>query len=290
MPTSGTVNSPTGFSAYTDYTLASLNLNSVMRRLAQGTKGVVDDGAGVAISERMRSQATSSNMAMHNTENAVSLLQTTDTWMQQISDHLARMHELAVSSADGTKTSTDRTNLQTEFGALQNEIERITESAAKFNGQSLMDGTFGGAGGVKIQVGADSGQTIAVSIVSLLNSATVDMVAGGAKWVSVLSAVDTEIATNVSAAGGAISMVQTAINFIAQQRASIGAQQGRFEKTRGALVAYENQIRGAENKVRSIDTAREAADLMKFQILNQIATAMMAQGNQLGAGATQLVG
>ena len=283
MPTAGTVNSPTGFSAYTDYTLASLNLNSVMRRLAQGTKGVVDDGAGVAISERMRSQATSSNMAMHNTENAVSLLQTTDTWMQQISDHLARMHELAVDAADGTKTTTDKDNISTEFQALQSEVKRITGSAAKFNGQNLLDGTFNG--GVAVQVGADSGQTINITVATM--SANVATSLGTYTWVSVFNTADINV---TSSASKAIASVQEAVNYVAQQRASLGAQQGRFEKTRGALVAYENQIRGAENKVRSIDTAREAADLMKFQILNQIATAMMAQGNQLGAGATQLVG
>ena len=285
MPTSGTVNSPTGFSAYTDYSLASLNLNSVMRRLAQGTKGVVDDGAGGAISERMRSQATSSNMAMHNTENAVSLLQTADTWMQQISDHTARLHELAVSAADGTKTTTDKANIQTEFAALQNEIQRITGSAAKFNGQSLFDTTFSGTGAA-VQVGADSGQTINIALVDLASTATT-AVSTGFNW-SALA--DSAVSATGATVGNVIEGLQAVVNFISQKRASLGAQQGRFEKTRGALVAYENQIRGAENKVRSIDTAREAADLMKFQILNQIATAMMAQGNQLGAGATQLVG
>ncbi|OGV74951.1 MAG: hypothetical protein A3K19_09275 [Lentisphaerae bacterium RIFOXYB12_FULL_65_16] len=304
MPTSGTINSPTAFSAYTDYSLASLNLNSVMRRLAQGTKSVVDDGAGVAISERMRSQAGSSNMAMHNTENAVSLLQTADTWMQQISDHLARMHELAVDAADGTKTSTDKANIQTEFGALQAEVLRISSNAAKFNGQNLLDRTFDSTVAVIVQVGADSGQTIGIALANLTDTGSAAIGTNSVRW----SALLTDAAVNYYSAGGlgstagaegtsvttqaniAIARLQSAIDYIAQTRASIGAQQGRFEKTRGALIAYENQIRGAENKVRSIDTAREAADLMKFQILNQIATAMMAQGNQLPASAVQLVG
>ncbi|OGV74950.1 MAG: hypothetical protein A3K19_09280 [Lentisphaerae bacterium RIFOXYB12_FULL_65_16] len=285
MPTSGTVNSPTAFSAYTDYSIASLNLNSVMRRLAQGTKSVVDDGAGVAISERMRSQAGSSNMAMHNTENAISLLQTADTWMQQISDHLARLHELAVDAADGTKTSTDKANIQTEFSALQNEIQRITSGAAKFNGQMLFDTTFSGAGAA-VQVGADSGQAINIVLTDLASTATTTM-STGLNW-SMLA--DSALSATNMTGGDLIEGLQAAVNFIAQKRASVGAQQGRFEKTRGALIAYENQIRGAENKVRSIDTAREAADLMKYQVLSQIATAMMAQGNQLPASAVQLVG
>jgi len=284
MATAGTINSPTAFSAYTDYSIASLNLNSVMRRLAQGTKSVVDDGAGVAISERMRSQATSSNMAMHNTENAVSLLQTADTWMQQISDHLARMHELAVSAADGTKTTQDKTNIQTEFSALQNEVQRITGTAAKFNGQTLFDTTF--SAGKATQVGADSGQTINITLADLASTATTNL-STGFNW-SALA--DSAFSVTNAAAGNVIEGLQTAVNFIAQKRASVGAQQSRFEKTRSALISYENQIRGAESKVRSIDTAREAADLTKYQILSQIATAMMAQGNQMPASAVQLVG
>ncbi|OGV74949.1 MAG: hypothetical protein A3K19_09285 [Lentisphaerae bacterium RIFOXYB12_FULL_65_16] len=285
MATQGTVGSADAFNAYTNYSMNVLNLNTVMRRLAQGTKSVVDDGAGVAMSERMRSQAGSSNMAVHNAENVISMLQTADTWLQQVSDHLARMHELAVDAADGTKTSTDKLNVQTEFSALQAEVSRITSGAAKFNGQMLFDSTF--ATGQATQVGADAGQQIDVTLADL--SETSDSIVGsGISWGSIIDSADgTSIAGNATEA---ISRLQFAINYVATLRASIGAQQGRFEKTRSALIAYENQIRGAENKVRSIDTAREAGDLMKYQVLNQISTAMMAQANQMPASAVQLVG
>jgi flagellin len=286
MATQGTVGSTEAFNAYTNYTVNVLNLNSVMRRLAQGTKSVVDDGAGVAMSERMRSQAGSSNMAMHNTENAISMLQTADTWLQQVSDLLARMHELAVSALDGTKTDQDKANVQTEFGALQEEITRITENAAKFNGQMLFNNAF--ASGATVQVGADSGQTITITLADLTQAAFTTIDGNALGWASILmSDQGTSVTQNASAA---ITNLQHAVNHVATLRASIGAQQGRFEKTRAALIAYENQIRGAENKVRSIDTAREAGDLTKFQILSQIATAMMAQANQLPAMPLQLIG
>lgn len=142
-----------------------------MSKLSTGVIKNTDDPAGVGISERMRAQIKSTSMARQNTENGISMLQTTDSWMQKISDQLSRMKALAV-EAGGIVSSADKANVQTEFSSLQSEITRITSgytSAAKFNGLSLLRGgdgvvdmttdTVDTTKKLSIQIGADINQT-----------------------------------------------------------------------------------------------------------------------------------
>ena len=267
----GAVNNTTAFSVYTSFASNSTALGKSMTRLSTGVKSVVDDGAGVGISEGMRSQARSTAMARNNVENSISLLQTADGWMQRMSDMLSRMHELSVESNDGTKTDDDRLNIEAEFGQLKSEINRIVSSAAKFNGQSLLDATF--SGGVATQVGADSGQTIDIDITNMA---------------SVMSGVTNVLTTG--AASGMITELQTQIDAVAQARASIGGLQSRFENTRAGLLTYEDNIRAAESKIRDVDAARESSEMSKHQILTQVSNAMLAQANQLPGSVLQLIG
>ena len=258
----GAVNNTTASSVYTSYAANSFALAKSMTRLSTGIKSVVDDGAGVGISEGMRSQARSTAMARNNVENSISLLQTADGWMQRMSDMLGRMHELSVESNDGTKTNDDRLNIEAEFSQLKSEINRIVSSAAKFNGQSLLSTGFDA--GVATQVGADSGQTINIQIDSM---------------VSIMGTV-----SNVSTAADAgtmISELQTQIDAVAQTRASVGGLQSRFENTRAGLLTYEDNIRAAESKIRDVDSARESSQMAKHRILSEISSAMLAQANQL---------
>ena len=265
----GTVNNPTAFNVYSNYSKSSTGLQKSMSRLSSGVKGVEDDGAGVGISERMRSQAKSTGMARHNVENAISVLQTADGWMQEISDTLSRMHELSIESNDATKTNTDRENIGAEFGALKSEITRIVDDAAKFNGKGLLNGSTSS----NTQVGADSGQTISLTVTNL--SAVVDSV------------------STVSTAGKAstmISQLQTQIDNVGKARASVGGLQSRFEHTRSGLLTYEDNIRAAESKVRDVDMARESSEMSKNQILSQVGNSMLAQANSLSQGVLSLIG
>jgi flagellin len=265
----GAINNPTAFSVYTNYAASSTNLSKSMTRLATGVKGVADDGAGVGISERMRSQARSSAMARNNVENGISALQTADSWMQRLSDMLGRMHELSIESNDATKTNTDRTNIQSEFSQLQSEINRVVGTAAKFNGKGLLNGSVN----ADTQVGADSGQTIKLSITSAL---------------SVLSGIGT--VSNAASAATQITKVQTAIDNVAKYRAQVGGLQSRFENTRAGLLTYEDNIRAAESKIRDVDMARESSEMTKQQILSQVGNAMLAQANQMPGSVLQLIG
>lgn len=259
-----------------------------MTRLSTGVKSVVDDSAGVAISERMRSEAKSTAMARNNVENGISFLQTADGWLQRVNDMLARMHELAVEANDGTKTETDRGNIQQEFAQLQEEIGRIGNSAAKFNGTALFDNTYAGSGKAT-QVGASHGQTLNIKLANLQSSSSVNVSSTGTvSWKTIMTAGSTRVTSG--AASDAIKNLKDAINFIAQTRAGIGGQQSRLENTRAGLLSYEDNLRDAESKIRDVDMASESAEMTKYQILSQIGNAMLAQANQLGQGVLQLIG
>jgi flagellin len=264
----GTANNATAFSVYTNYVASSSNLSKSMNRLATGIKSVVDDGAGVGISERMRSQARSTAMARNNVENAISVMQTADGWMQRISDMLGRMHELAVESNDATKTNADRSNIEAEFNALKQEVNRIVTDSAKFNGKGLLNGSISG----NTQVGADQGQVINLTITDMTS---VNLSITGV--------------TTASAAAFNITKLQAQIDVVAQARAAVGGLQSRLENTRSGLLTYEDNIRSAESKIRDVDAARESSELMKYQILSQVGNAMLAQANQLPAGIVQLL-
>ncbi len=281
------LNNAIAFNVYSKYAESTTNLQKSMSRLASGEKSVEDDGAGVAISERMRSQARSTAMARQNTEGALSVLQTADSWLQRINNMLARMHELSVEANDGTKTDTDRSNITAEFDALQSEIKRITEgdagqdnAAAKYNTRNLLNGTFSMVGStvIGVQVGADAGQTIGIQISSFSVAAAGDF-----------SIANLSLSTPADAAV-AISNLQTAVNMVASERATVGGQQNRFSHTRASLLAYEDNIRAAESKIRDVDMARETSEMAKQQILSPVGTAMLAQANQLPGAVMQLLG
>jgi flagellin len=264
----GTINNSTAFSVYTNYSASAMKLEKSMGRLSSGTKSVVDDGAGVGLSERMRSQAGSTAMARQNVDNAISVLQTADGWMQEISDTLARMHELAIESNDATKTATDRGNIGAEFSQLKAEIGRIVDGAAKFNGTNLLNGSMN----TTTQVGADSGQTITLAITNL--SAIVDSVSG---------------VSTAAKASTMITQIQTQIDNVSKARASVGGLQSRFEHTRSGLLTYEDNIRAAESKIRDVDMARESSKMTQNQILSQVGNAMLAQANSLPQGILSLL-
>ncbi len=307
-------NNTSAFSVFASYTGNISNMKKSMSRLSTGTRTVLDDPSGIGISERMRAQIRSTGMARQNVENGLSLLQTADSWMQKLNDMLSRMQELAVESEDGTKTQTDKDNIQSEFKELQNEIVRITSrstAAAKFNGLYLFRGGNGrgdaagdavNTGSITIQIGADIAQKVGLDIKDLqvTNTETVGTVS--TYTYSTNNAVKTSTHTTVQWASvvdankmsvgdsNTIGKIGLAIDHISNARATLGAQQSRLEQTKGGLTAYEDNLRSAESKIRDVDMARESTKFSKYQILSQISNAMLAQANQLPASSLQLLG
>ncbi len=307
-------NNTAAFNVFKNYDANQINLKKSMARLSSGTKSVADDASGVGISERMRSQIRNSAMARQNVDNGISLMQTADAWLQKINDILSRMSELSVNANDGTKTPTDVDNLRSEFSSLQDEIVRITSrssAAAKFNGLFLFRGGSGQAsptgdtvqsGSISVQIGADGDQKIGLSLSNLevtnttvvgtvstysysTNNAVKSSTHTGVQWASVIDKNSMSITST-----GSIGKIQQAINYVSNTRAQLGAQQTRLDQTRSGLLAYEDNLRTAEAKIRDIDIARESTEFSRYQILTQLGNAMMAQANQLPQAAVQLLG
>ena len=269
---------------------------------------------GVAISERLRAQARNTAMARGNVDNAVSFTQTADSWLQKINDILGRMSELAISAHDDTKNSQDKANIQLEFAHMQDEISRITSkstAAAKYNGLYLFRGGTGVAvttgdsvesGNITVQVGFDSNQSLTLQLKDLQETSTEligtsttytynsSNIATGSTRTAVQWSSIIDSSRFSSTSSNSIGKLSLAVDHIANARATIGSQQSRLQQTRSGLLAYEDNIRAAESKIRDIDMARESADFARAQILTQIGNAMLAQANQLPAQALQLIG
>jgi flagellin len=241
----------------------SNQLQSSFARLSSGLRIVsaADDPAGLGISERMRSEIRSLQMAQRNAQDGVSLVQTAEGALSEVNSNLVRMRELAIESANGTLNTSDRTSLNAEFTELVAEIDRIALTTA-FNGINLLDGL---SPPIDIQTGADSGQVITVAL-----GGTTD----GDLGIDVLSVID---ATNASAALGAIDL---AVNTVVSFRGQLGASQNRMSSAMRSIATSVENLAAAESRIRDVDVAAETATLTRNQILQQASASILAQANQ----------
>jgi flagellin len=231
-------------------------LNTSLARLSSGLRvnSSKDDAAGLAIATRMDAQARGMNVAIRNSNDAISFSQTAEGGLGKATDALQRMRELAVQAANGTNTSGDRANLDAEFQQLADEVTRIG-SSTNFNGTNVFNASY------TFQVGANTADTISIA------SVTAPTISG-----SITSAADAQTA---------IDDLDTALDAVNTTRATLGAVQNRFEAVIGQLqVASENQM-AAKSRIMDADFAAETANLTRGQILQQAGTAMLAQANSL---------
>jgi len=242
-------------------------------RLSSGLRiaTAADDAAGLAVSERMRAQIKSLGVASRNAQDGISLVQTAEGAMNEVSNILSRMRELAVSASNGTLSSADRSTLDTEFTALADEIGRIS-STTEFNDVSLLDGS---SSSLDIQVGTESGQTISISLQDASASSL------GLSSLSLSSA---------SGASSALASIDTAINTITTARGNLGASQNRLQSSLNSILNYRENLSGAESRIRDVDMAWETADLTRNSILQQAATSVLAQSNLQPQLALNLLG
>ena len=249
----------------------TMGLSTAMERLSSGLRvnSAKDDAAGLAVAERMNSQARGMNVAIRNASDAVSMVRTADGGLQQISDTLQRMRELAVQSANGTYESADRDLLQKEFAELTDELERISD-VTQFNKINVLsqDQVIAFQVGANTVIGTD---TIDVSF------ANIQATAGMAQ---VLTAVSVGGGGGAAGAQAAITQIDLAIDEVNNQRATFGAAMNRFEATITNLRnAAENQT-AAMSRIMDADFAQETAALTKGQVLQQAGVAILAQANQ----------
>lgn len=249
--------------AQRNLTKSSNELSTSMQRLSSGLRvnSAKDDAAGMSIATKMDSQIRGMSQASRNANDGISMIQTADGALSNISDALQRMRELAVQGANDTNGADEWSNINTEISALNTEIGRIA-SDTKFNGTSLLTNT---AVTKSIQVGADSGQKIEVSFGS--NTAY----AG-------LSAASISI-TDASTASAAISAIDDALKALNTERSSLGTAQNRMGYAISNLATSVENQSAAKSRITDTDYASETSKLSRSQILQQAGTAMLAQAN-----------
>lgn len=264
------------------------NLTKDMEKLSSGMRinRAGDDASGLAVSEKMRSQIRGLNQASRNASNGISLIQTTEGYLQETQDILHRIRELAVQSSNGIYTAEDRMQIQVEISQLVDEVDRIA-SHAQFNGMNLLTGRFAFEGGENtvtasmwLHIGANMDQRERVYIGTMTAQALN------------LRSSQNDIITLSSPANANrnIGVVDEALKQVSKQRADLGAYQNRLEHAvRGIDIGAEN-LQAAESRIRDTDMAKQMVDYVKNQILVQTGTAMLAQANTKTQAVLQLLG
>jgi flagellin len=256
----------------------SAGLQSSIGKLSTGSRvnNASDDAAGLAVSEGLRAQTKGFKQALSNATQGVAMLQTADSALQTVSDTLIRMRELAVQAASDNITDTERGHINTEFGQLVDEIDRIS-NVTEYSGQNLLDGTAGTAGTLTFQVGTRN---------SADDRVTISMADTDATALSVNSAA----VDSLSNAQSAIDSIDSALSTLNTRRASLGATVNQLGKSIDNLSSTIENLGIADGNIRDVDVAAESANLSKNQVLQQAGVAMLAQANATPQLALRLLG
>jgi len=246
---------------------ASKMLGSAMERLSTGKRinSAKDDAAGLAIASSMTAQIRGMGQGIRNANDGISLAQTADGALNEVTNMLQRVRELATQSASGTyQDATDRTYMQKEVDQLTSQIDQVVTNT-KFNGVALFDGS---TATVKIQTGANAADTVSLNMTNLTTLAA----SGGA-------AGSYNVAT-ATAANTVLGTLDTELNSISGARATLGAGQSRLDSVVNNLTSNVTNLSDARSRIEDADYSAETTAMAKAQILNQASTAMIAQANQ----------
>ena len=258
--------------------VTGLGLSKDMEKLSSGERinRAGDDASGLAVSEKMRSQIRGLNQASQNASNGISFIQVTEGYLQETTDIMQRIRELAVQSANGIYSDEDRMQIQVEVSQLVAEVDRIA-SQAQFNGMNMLTGRFAQATGENtptasmwLHIGANMDQRMSVYIGTMTANALGIRTIGTEEVMSIAAPDD---------ANRAIGTLDEALKKINKQRADLGAYQNRLDyAVKGLDVAAEN-TQASESRIRDTDMASQMVEFTKNSILSQAGTAMLAQAN-----------
>ena len=254
-------------------------LQKDMEKLSSGERinRAGDDASGLAVSEKMRSQIRGLNQASQNAQNGISFIQVTEGYLQETTDIMQRIRELAVQSSNGIYSDEDRMQIQVEVSQLVAEVDRIA-STAQFNGMNMLTGRFAKptgentvTGSMWFHIGANMDQRTQV-FVGTMSAAALGLRNIGSEEILTLAGPDD--------ANRAIGTLDEALKKINKQRADLGAYQNRLEKTVVGLDIGAENLQASESRIRDTYMAKEMVDFTKNQVLTQAGTAMLAQANQ----------
>ena len=259
--------------------IQDLSQQKSMEKLSSGMRinRAGDDASGLAVSEKMRAQIRGLNQASTNAQNGISFIQTTEGYLQETTDIVQRIRELAVQSSNGIYSAEDRMQIQVEVSSLIAEVDRIA-STAQFNGMNMLTGRFARPTGENVvtssmwfHIGANMDQRTQVYI-GTMSAAALGLRNVGDESIMTLETPDE--------ANRAIGTLDEALKKINKQRADLGAYQNRLEKTVTGLDIGAENLQASESRIRDTDMAAEMVEFTKDQVLSQAGTAMLAQANQ----------
>ena len=260
---------------YSRLTAANTAKSNSLAKLSSGSRinKAGDDAAGLAISEKMKSQIGGLTQAKRNAQDGISLVQTAEGALNETHSILERMRDLAVQGGNGTLTDTDKGAINKELTALHEELTRIA-TTTQFNTQNLFATTKKGANPVTFtfQIGANKDQTLSVTVGQMDGSNLLQ--ASAASFLL-------QVAGKGITAGAMIEKIDTAIQTVSNQRAGLGAVQNRLEHTINNLTATNENLSDANSRIRDVDMAEEMMTFTKSNILSQAATSMLAQANAM---------
>jgi len=259
------------------------NLSTSMTRLSTGFRinSAMDDAAGLQIATRLKAQTSGMAVAMRNTQNSISMMQTAEGALDETTNILVRMKDLATQAADGSSTDDDRTAMQAEFDSLSNELSNIFGNT-KFGGTSL----FNSGGGkltaaITFQIGADQSETMEADFTTELTDASASILAAATQFSDAGTAsttAGTEITTDTGA-NTVIGTLTTAIDDVATLRSKLGAVSNRLDHVYNNLSNISTNTKTATGRIMDVDFASESASMTSSQMLLQAGTAMLKQSN-----------
>ncbi|HPN29859.1 MAG TPA: flagellin [bacterium] len=264
--------------AHRQLSLTNFRINGSMEKLSSGYRinRAADDAAGLAISEKLRTQINGLDQASRNIQDGISLIQTAESGLEELHDILQRMRTLAVQASNDTLVDSDRAFIQLEISQLLSEIDRM-QTGVQFNTKYLLRGDYitpaalGGPGSLVFHVGANMNQIFAVQISSFSTTGlSINVLGDGTTPFTVASRIQAE---------SAIGLLSDAINEVSRQRAVLGAVQNRLEHTYNFVLIEKENLQTAESRIRDVDLAAEMVNFTKEQILMQAGQSMLSQAN-----------
>ncbi|MFH1449031.1 MAG: flagellin [bacterium] len=267
----------TAYTAHRNFTNTGNAMSKNLEKLSSGYRinRAADDAAGLAVSEKMRTQVNGLDQAKKNALDGISLVQTAEAGMHEIHTMLQRMRTLAVQTSNGTYTSTDRNLVQKEVNQLVSEIDRLA-SATQFNELNVLTATKDKElGSIRFHIGANKNEALTVKMSGISTTRL------GIGSLSI---------STVTKSENAIHALTSAINKVSTKRSELGATQNRLDHTLNAIgIAHENMA-ASEARIRDLDMAQEMMGFTKNQILLQAGTSMLAQANQMPQSVLSLLG
>jgi flagellin len=269
------------------------SLSTSMTRLSTGYRinSAMDDAAGLQIATRLKAQTSGMAVAMRNTQNSTSMLQTAEGALDEVSNMLVRMKDLATQAADASSTSTDKTAMQSEYDALGQELQNVLNNTT-FAGNKLLVGTAAsgsaGAGSLAdtsltFQIGASSSETMTVNFSGAMGNVATAVSAATTNYSGFTARALTAGTELTSAATAAISNLSTALDKVGTLRSALGASANRLEHVYNNLANISTNSKAATGLIMDVDFATESSNMTSSQMLLQAGTAMLKQTNSMSS-------